>query len=158
MLNLFRIMMQSYVKKKWLPKKSKKKWNPCTFANIVPKPCTIPKDATRLWGTLARGCEEDVCVWIRNNSQHYTFSSNFVSYYSWCSIRVSTKPILPLPICSPTAIEVSHPYRCRCLTHTCVSVSPIHVLVSHPYTQRGLTHRCSFSPPLVLLGFVVVRS
>ena len=68
---------------------------------------------------------------IRNNSQHYTFSSNFVSYYSWCSIRVSTKPILRLPICSPTAIEVSHPYRCRCLTHTCVCISPIHPTRSH---------------------------
>jgi hypothetical protein len=45
----------------------------------------------------------------------------------------------------------------RCLTHTGVGVSPIQVLVSHPYTQRGLTHRCSFTPPLVLFGFVVVR-
>ena len=55
----------------------------------------------------------------------------------------------------------ARPRLSRYLTHTGVGVSPIHVFVSHPYTQRGLTHRallwCSFSPPLVLLVFVLVR-
>ena len=40
----------------------------------------------------------------------------------------------------PTDIEVSHPYRCRCLTHTGVSVSLIQVLASHQYRCRCLTH------------------
>ena len=49
--------------------------------------------------------------------------------------------ILQFLVCSPTAVEVSYPYRCWCLTHTGVGVSPIQVSVSHPYTQWGLTHR-----------------
>ena len=40
-----------------------------------------------------------------------------------------------------TTVEVSHPYRCWCLTHTGVGISPIQVLASHTYTQWGLTHR-----------------
>ena len=40
----------------------------------------------------------------------------------------------------PTVIEVSHPYRCRCLTHTGVSVSPIQVSVSHSYRCWRLTN------------------
>ena len=52
-----------------------------------------------------------------------------------------------------TTVEVSHPYRCRYLTHTGVGVSPIQVSVSHPYTLRYLTHRtfrkseCRLFPP-----------
>ena len=52
-----------------------------------------------------------------------------------------------------TTVEVSHPYRCRYLTHTGVGISPIQVSVSHPYTLRYLTHRtfreseCRLFPP-----------
>ena len=40
----------------------------------------------------------------------------------------------------PTVIEVSHPYRCRCLTHTGVGISPIQVSVSHSYRFWRLTN------------------
>ena len=58
-----------------------------------------------------------------------------------CSpILFSVKQFLPHSVSSSTDVEVSHPYRCWCLTHTGVGVSPIQVLASHPYRCLCFTH------------------
>ena len=70
----------------------------------------------------------------------------------FCPILFSGKPFLRFTACSPTAIEVSYPYRCWYLTHTPNGVSPIHPTGSHPYTQRGLTHTPNGVSPIGTVG------
>ena len=67
------------------------------------------------------------------NLYYYTFSSRVVSHYTWRRLGVSTNQF-----CRTTS---SSPQLLRCLTHTGVGILPIQVSVSHPYRCRCLTHR-----------------
>jgi len=106
----------------------------------------------------------DLCT--RSTASFLTPNSSFgitlnITHFHPILFHITLGAPLGLALNLSCGFPFARPRLSRYLTHTGVGVSPIHVLVSYPYTQRGLTHRvflwCSFSPPLVLLVFVVIR-